>query len=60
MHARARPLGKPPDIVAEEQFPAAEEWRDRSVCYRKPVSDREPVRREQLLYFCDRLDELVW
>ena len=42
MHARAHPPGKSPNVVAEEQFPAAEEWRYRSVCYRKPVATANP------------------
>lgn len=60
MHARARPINKPPNIIAEEQFPAAEEWCHPCVCYRKPVANSEPFRLEQFLNFCDRLDELVW
>src|SRR5260221_3310063 len=49
MHARTHSLRILPNIVAQEQIRAAEEWSESSVCYRNPVADGESTRREQVL-----------
>lgn len=55
-----RPLCIRPDVVAEEQFPAADQWYHGSVWYREVVTDGEPrpARWEQLLWLGERRDEV--
>jgi len=56
--ARARPFGKLSDVVAEMQFPAGEERRERCVRDREVVPNRElRRRREQVLELGDGRDE---
>ena len=60
VHALSRPRLKLPDVIAEEQFPAAKEGRYRSIRYCEMVADGEPTWRKQVLYLSSCLDELVW
>jgi len=43
VYALSRALRKFPNVVAEEQFPAAEEWRYRGVCDCEMVANGEPA-----------------